>query len=143
VEFEATGPRIWYPWDRRHIVIQLNTRCMTDWYEAHFQLAHECIHLLSPTGRNDSNILEEGLATSFSLDYMKRNLGRPDYGITDHRYISAVTHFSALMTIQPDAIRELRELEPTISRIDANTIIQRYPDIDPLLAETLASRFST
>jgi hypothetical protein len=60
---------IWYPGDRKHIVIQLSVNCLTDLPRACYQLAHECIHLLAPTGRQNANNLEEGLATLFSEDY--------------------------------------------------------------------------
>src|SRR5688572_13854180 len=29
VEFEETGPRVWYPGSRKHVIIQLSTECLT------------------------------------------------------------------------------------------------------------------
>src|SRR5512133_1556486 len=50
IEFSEDGPKIWYPGNRRHISIMLSDKCRTDLKRAQFQLAHEAIHLLAPTG---------------------------------------------------------------------------------------------
>src|SRR5437879_7010897 len=54
----------------RHIVIQLTMECLTDQVRACYQLAHESVHLLAPTGGRNANVLEEGLATYFSELYL-------------------------------------------------------------------------
>ena len=54
--------QIWYPGSCKHIIIQLDSDAMTDRQYAYYKLAHECIHLLAPTGKRDANFLEEGLA---------------------------------------------------------------------------------
>jgi hypothetical protein len=140
VEFETTGPRLWYPGDRRHVIVQLNSHCANDWLEAQFELAHECVHLLSPTGKNDANVLEEGLATFFSLLYIRQNLGRP-YHITDPRYVAAADAVERLLTFVEKAIVELRKREAIISKITAEQITERYATIGQELAAELASRF--
>jgi hypothetical protein len=66
VEFGGGNPQIWYPGSCRNIVIQITPECATDMSRACYQMAHEVIHLLSPSGGNNANNFEEGLATYFS-----------------------------------------------------------------------------
>jgi len=141
IEFQDDVPRIWYPGNCRHVVVQLNSRCATDYFEALFELAHECVHLLSPTGKNDGNVLEEGLATLFSVRYLTRDLGQAQFQITNPRYISASSAAEQLLNIDPDAVIKLRKNEPTISRITAEQIIKHYPVVSESLAGQLGSRF--
>ena len=68
------------------IIVQLTTNCFTFPLKAEFQMAHEVIHALSPRGRGTSNVLEEGIAVNFSIEYC-RMLGLsipPEIMITDH-----------------------------------------------------------
>lgn len=37
-----------------------------------YELAHECIHLITPVDKNNVNYFEEGLATKFQLDFIKK-----------------------------------------------------------------------
>lgn len=39
-------------------------------FRAVFQLAHECLHALQPVPKGDATVLEEGLATDFSMEAM-------------------------------------------------------------------------
>jgi hypothetical protein len=141
IEFQEDGPRIWYPCNCRHVVVQLNSQCANDYFEALFELAHECVHLLSPTGKSDANVLEEGLATLFSLRYRTQDLGQTQFKITDPRYISASRAAEQLLDIDPNAVVKLRKNEPTISRITADQIIKQYPGVSESLAGQLTSRF--
>jgi len=50
VEFTEGVPQLWYPDNVDDIAIQLNVTCLHEPHRAYYQLAHECIHLLSPTG---------------------------------------------------------------------------------------------
>jgi hypothetical protein len=50
VEFGGDIPQLWYPGDCGHVVVQINPACATDMNRACFQMAHEAIHLLSPSG---------------------------------------------------------------------------------------------
>src|SRR3990167_6713780 len=63
IEFGSTGPFIWYPGNCKNIAIQLSLESLKSEHCALYELAHECIHLLSPTGKKNANVLEEGLAT--------------------------------------------------------------------------------
>ena len=81
-EFCGDVPKLWYPGNCRHVVIQLTQSCLTDLILACYQLAHECVHLLSPSGGSHANIFEEGLATQFA-----------------HRYVQDTFHFDMPATL--------------------------------------------
>lgn len=87
VEFtdgDAAGS--WFPNNQNRVVIQLTRAAMQDEKRALFQLAHEVFHVHAPT-RGVVNVLEEGLATEFSLDFVRERgiaideayIGSPDY----------------------------------------------------------------
>lgn len=67
-EFISAEPQIWYPGGERtkHIVVQLTLSAKDNMYDACYEMAHETIHLLAPTGGKNSNNLEEGVATYFA-----------------------------------------------------------------------------
>lgn len=66
IEFGRGGPCTWYPGDCRHACIRLGEEARNDPAQAVFQLAHEVVHLLAPTGKADAPVFEEGIATVFS-----------------------------------------------------------------------------
>src|SRR5688572_16155643 len=69
VEFTTEGgPQIWYPGNCKNIAVQITMECYYDIDRAVFQVAHEVIHCLGPSGRQNANFLEEGLANLFSID---------------------------------------------------------------------------
>lgn len=139
-EFVSRHPSTWYPGDRQHIVIQLGLECSQDMVQATYQLAHEVIHLLSPTGAASANVLEEGLATWFSEDYCRRATGQtirptvPSYGIASDLVRSMLESSS-------DCIRLMRQVEPCISKIPSTLISQFCPSLTEAQADTLAARF--
>lgn len=75
IEFSAEGPMIWYPKAAKHIVIQLSLSARQDEVIALYQLSHECVHLLQPSGGEAATVFEEGLAVFFSWWYLEERLG--------------------------------------------------------------------
>ena len=109
---------------------------------AHYQLAHESIHLLSPTGvPNSSNVLEEGLATMFSYRFVRDTFGLDWSRSGDARYDAAASAVEQLLTIEPTAIARLRTHQEVISRIDAPLLLAHYPAVGLALANELARPF--
>lgn len=111
IEFAGAVPLIRYAGDGKHILIQLSLDCLNDLPQACYQLAHECIHLLAPTGKQDANNLEEGLATLYGEDYaakwfrMPRNLGAPKYERVKDAVVKAIAK-------NPDFVLEIRRRKP-------------------------------
>jgi len=133
-------PQIWYPGNCKHIVIQITMNCMDDFNRAIYQVAHEAIHCLSPTGRNGASVLEEGLATLFSIEYTfanKNGIWTP----SDQKYINASELVKQLISIDSEIIKKLRMIQPTISLIDKDLIIQTNSNVPAKLADKLTKVF--
>jgi hypothetical protein len=141
VEFNQDGhPRIWYPGDCKNIVIQISLSCINDLNRAVFQVSHELIHCLSPTGIKSANCLEEGLANLFSIEYTRDNR----HGIwtsSDPKYTAASKLVEELFAIDNDIIKKVRNIIPTISLIDKETLIKANSSIPEELAEKLTVKF--
>jgi hypothetical protein len=140
VEFAAGHPRVWYPGSRKHVAVQLGLECLTNPRQACYQLAHETIHLLSPSGGKNSICLEEGIACVFASAYMKKYFSL-EWPPASQSYLQAAIAAEALLALKPDIIKTLRLSEPTISKISSQTLIYACPGLDPSQAEYLCSRF--
>lgn len=152
VEFSAGGqPTVWYPFSRdntKFIAIQLTRRAANNKKRALFQLAHETIHLLSPAGPDQqSSVLEEGLATYFSIHALA-DTGvkiKAQY-IGSKPYTQSYILVSKLYKLHSDTgarIKDLRAQGYTLSNISADKLMQSFPNIDAKLAELLTQRFDS
>lgn len=140
VEFCAGTPQLWYPGNRRHIVIQLTMECTTDHVRACSQLAHESVHLLAPTGGRNANVLEEGLATYFSELYLHETFATslpPELA----SYVDACSRARQLLAIDPSVIRTLRTKQLAIHLVTVDDILAARPDVPRELAESLVAPF--
>jgi len=148
VEFVDDGPRCWFPDNCRNIVIQLGSQCLREPDRACFQLAHESIHLLSPTGGRNANMLEEGLATHFQTWYMA-NHDPTDWPRSENdwsnpacqSYQQAKDLVEQMLKLNPDAIKALRDAQPTLCQICETAIVKVCPGIPPNVASKLAAKF--
>jgi hypothetical protein len=130
-------PQIWFPGSSNRIIIQLTSECMNDINRAVYQAAHEIIHCLSPQGKKCANVLEEGLATFFAVEYTKEN-GHGCWNIEEVKYRYAYDLVDKLLSYNNKLIKELRTIQPTISLITKTDILSldnRIPEelIDKLL----------
>jgi hypothetical protein len=117
VEFAPNPPpMIWYPGNCKHIAIRLAPNALNSEAVALYQLAHECIHLLAPTGSNKANVLEEGVATAFAEDFVSA----PQF-TREVSYIRAAAVVRELLVSEPDAIPRLRRVEPYFYRMTPQT----------------------
>jgi hypothetical protein len=120
VEFADGQPQIWYPGNCGNIVIQLSTSAIDNMPRAVYQLAHECVHVLAPSGRSAAPVVEEGLATVFSEDYVLRHFGI-HFGTELERYARAAHDVRELVSTYPDAIKALRKVEPAFYKLNVQT----------------------
>jgi hypothetical protein len=139
VEFVEGVPQIWFPGNCNHIAIQLSTHAMNDVNRALFQLAHECVHLLDPAVFGQASVLEEGLATNFSLMYARRTNPSCETGST--KYDAANRRVEQLLVQHPDAIRHLREGGERLSRFTVEKLIGQCPGLTESAAQVLACQF--
>jgi hypothetical protein len=108
--------------------------------QAIFQLAHECIHLLAPTGGGGVTCLEEGLAAVFARLYTKQ-AAFGDWYDTVEKYIEAAKLVDELLRIEPELVKRIRVSKPTISRLTSEDLIAASPKVERPLAEALTLPF--
>ena len=108
VEFnQDEHPRIWYPGNCKNVIIQISMNCINDLNRAVFQVAHEAIHCLCPTGSKNANVLEEGLANLFSIEYTKDN-GHGIWVSNGQNYTDASELVKKLLTIDSEIIKKTK-----------------------------------
>ena len=108
IEFVLDDPCIRYYSDQRQIIIQLDTLAASDASQACYQLAHEVIHLLAPTGFADGLNLEEGVACYFSSYYMRVRLDQPSWCGALPSYKRALDLITPRLDADINCIRRLR-----------------------------------
>ncbi|MGT2469291.1 hypothetical protein [Paraburkholderia terrae] len=142
VEFYGERPGIWFPGNCKHVAIRLSMSAVGNLPIAIYQLAHECVHLLSPSGGSDATVLEEGLATHFSEDYASRMYGKP-FPPELPEYDRAARALRELLAIEPWAVERLRRVEPAFSKMDADTFTRaELGKVQHDLRDRLLTRFS-
>ena len=141
IEFtKVNNPQIWYPEACKNIIIQITVSCSDDMNRAVYQVAHEAIHCLFPSGGENSNFLEEGLATHFSIEYTQSN-GHGTWNSNDTKYEEALNLVNELFGIDPHIIKKLRYTEPILSLVTKELLIITNSKIPEDLAAKLVRRF--
>ena len=140
VEFVSDSPRIWYPGNCQHIIIQLDLSAATNMFQACYQLAHETIHLLAPTGGKNANNLEEGVACYFAAYYLKTKLNAPNWRPNLPSYKRVLKRVAPILDADLDCVRRLRNYQPSFSRMCREDIHAELPnltsdDVDFLIAK--------
>jgi secreted Zn-dependent insulinase-like peptidase len=125
-----------------NVIVQLDSSSMNDPNLPLFQMAHECIHLLTPVLSANASVLEEGLATYFSKEYMAVHMGGV-WLTGDQKYDRAEVLARKLLLLNADAIKALRELVPVISRATAQDILKICPNFPSHLSEQLVVSFQS
>ncbi len=139
IEFCDSGPQTWFPGNCGHIIIQLGLSAKEDPVQALFQLAHESVHLLDPVVLGFGTVLEEGLATHFSLQYIKQF--HSNYTTSDTKYAAAARLTAQMLDITPMAIKDLRSEGIKISQITASQLLEVCPKLPKSMALALATPF--
>ena len=139
-EFSNDGPRVWYPGNCRHVLIQINSAHAKDLPQACYQLAQECIHLLSPTGGKHANYLEEGVSIVFATTYVKDQF-HFDMVQPNAKYAEAAKLADQLLALDLDVVRKVRAVQPSFSQITAANILNVCPSCPPDLADRLLRPF--
>jgi hypothetical protein len=140
VEFGPETPQLWFPRNCKHVLIQLHRSALSDNVLALYQLAHECIHLLAPTGGRGAPVIEEGLATVFSEDWVEKSFGRRNMTTLDS-YKNAAALVRSLLVVEPDAIKKLRERQPSFANFTPDDFAACCPTVHLTLVEQLIAPF--
>jgi hypothetical protein len=123
IEYDGDKPAITYPPGfmlyprifKYNVTLSESTK--TDLTNGIFQLSHESVHRLSPTGDNVTNNLEEGVAVYYSKIALEAHTGNNDY--FDHAlattkftgYPYAYQLFLQLLADDKEAVTKLRAVE--------------------------------
>lgn len=142
IEFVSNGPYAWYRGShRRHIIIRLNLEASTDMWQACYQMAHETIHLLAPTGGKNSTNFEEGVACYFAAYYMKNGLNAPDWKPDLLSYKRVLKQVAPLLDADLDCVHRLRKQEPSFSKMSKELISGAFPNLTSENVNFLISKF--
>jgi hypothetical protein len=139
-EFVNGAPRLLRQYDGKYLIIQLYLNAAHDSIKAYSQIAHECIHMLSPCDR-DVSILEEGLAYFFSNWYILKNFGVMPPQSELQSYDNALDLVDVLMCSDAYGIKKIRQEQPMISKITNEQILRYYPTISEEVASKLIMPF--
>jgi hypothetical protein len=139
-EFIPEHPRVRYVTDYS-AVIQLSFRAMMNPIEAYSELAHECVHLLSPHPYRPVRIIEEGMASVFSRIYLREKMNVQVRPISHQYYDEAAKLVTALLEIDRYGIRKMREEQPDTRQISKPLILKYFPTISEDAATRLARTF--
>ena len=137
----ADVPQIWYPGDRKHIIIQLDLEASTDLLQACYQMAHETIHLLAPTGGSNPNNLEEGVASYFAAYYLENKLNAFNWRPNLPSYKRVLKRVAPLLDTDISCIRRLREQQPSFSKMDREQVSTAFPNLASEDVSFLISKF--
>jgi len=121
-------------------VIQLSFRGMMNPIHAYLELAHECVHLLSPAPK-PVLIIEEGMANAFSYNYLRETMKIPVRPGPQRYYDEAAALVTSLLDIDRYGIRKLREEEPDTRKITKSLILKYFPTVSEAVAARLVRTF--
>ena len=141
IEFGPDNPRIWHPENRRHIVIQLSPSAATNMSRACYQMAHETVHLLSPTGGKNANYFEEGVACYFAAYYMKNKMNEPCWLPDLPSYKRALELIKSRLDEDIYCVRRLRDRQPSFPKMGREEISAEFPDLTSTKVDFLISKF--
>lgn len=141
IEFHGDRPMVWYPSPhdgRQQISIILSNNARLNIASALYELAHEVIHVLAPTGARNAPVIEEGLATKFALEVSRHN---PPAAVLppNSPYAPALEAVELLLAHDADAIRQIRLREPSFRSLTAEIILAAFPNFDGDVARQLCS----
>jgi hypothetical protein len=139
MEFYGERPHLWYPGNRKHVSIILTDAARLNPGLAIFQLAHESLHLLAPTGGRHAPIIEEGLAILFCHAVSDR------YGLgiraAEPVYIWAEKQSQQLLALDPNVVRAARAVVSTFSKWEPDLLTTVCPKLPRALAARLCEPF--
>jgi hypothetical protein len=151
IEFYDGPNRVTYPnTDRNQIVIQLSKESESrgNHDQALFQLAHETVHVLAPVDVGTSTVLEEGLATYFSLtapDFADPTYAqRSEATLTGEfqAYRDALNDVRALLSVDPTVISRIRKPNELFTSITASRLCEATPHCSAEVADRLTHTFA-
>ena len=142
INMDGDTPQNWYPGGavRKHIVFQLVPPADRDVIVACYQLAHEVVHSLAPLIDKPANVLEEGLATWYSREYIKKNFCR-DILSGGLAYDDACRRVGEFLELYPHGIKQLRAVEPCFKSMTEFTFAEAGIELSQNAINALVAPF--
>lgn len=149
VKLADCGPHVRFHLDGIGVGFELDRAVVGQPLLAHYQVAHEVIHMLAPDRcETGAKMLEEGLATYFSIygpdffdmSYRQTLLDWYQSSEVLPNYRDALTAYQQLIALEPNAIVLLREIEPNFYAMTYAQINSVVPQADDELIQLLLSR---
>lgn len=149
VYFSSTFPRLENHAREKKYVIRLARSSKNYSASVLWQLAHECVHLLSPAPVR-STLLDEGLACWYQTRWTKKcpalfpeNYWAPEKRLAGRLkgYYEAYSMVDTILSEDQDAIKRVRQIQPVISKIKPPTLMRELPLLDLSIAKRLCSGF--
>ena len=109
--------------DHKSIRIQLVGPALQSADFARFQLAHELVHCLSPSGGPNAAIIEEGAATWFQV-YHNRKYVHENIVVNDPSYASVLNSYNQLLAHCDNPFGKLRAVEPHAYLFNTETFLK-------------------
>ena len=145
IEFHGAGSKIRYlsrpEHDDVNINIKLSQSAAKNMSHACFEMAHETVHLLAPTGSQNVTNLQEGLACFFSVYYMKTILNEPKWCYTKENQRRMLELFTPRLEETPYCIKELRGRQRWFQRLSKEDIRDLIPKLTEEEVYFLTSEF--
>jgi hypothetical protein len=140
IELSESGPNIFFPTQpKRSIVVQLSADCFHDRRRGLWQLAHEAVHLIAPTGTLQASNLEEGLAAWYA------DKKSDEYGLgfssDSGPYARPKRSVHELLDINKNSPQKIFLNFRSFTGINTDDIINVIPCIDSAKAEYLCQNF--
>lgn len=106
-----------------------------------WQLAHECVHLLSPGLEGTGIVLEEGLAVLFQEEYMGYGQQGVERRNPNSPYYRAAKLTDELLSYDTGMVRRIRTTYPDFSTITAEIVREYCPEVPEYLASAVTQTF--
>ena len=134
-------PRIWYPGNRRHIVIQLSLRAAANMSRAYYQMAQETIHLLAPSADRNASNFEEGVSCYFAAYYMREELNQPNWRPNHSSYERVLAIIKPRLDEDIYCVRRIRTHQPSFCDMTKEDIREEFPNLESEDVDFLVSEF--
>ena len=133
IEFHDANPQLRYlsrpNGDGVNIIIRLSQSAAKNMSQTCFEMAHETVHLLAPTGSQNATNLQEGVACFFSMYYMKTILNEPKWCYTKESQRRVLELVTPQLEENRYCIKELRRRQRWFQRMRKEDIREVIPKL--------------
>ena len=145
IEFHDANPQLKYlsrpDGDGLNIIIRLSQSAAQNMSQTCFEMAHETVHLLAPTGSQNVTNLHEGVACFFSMYYMKTILNEPKWCYTKERHRRVLELVTPRLKEDRYCIKGLRGRQRWFQRMRKEDIHEVIPKLTEEDVSFLISEF--